>query len=65
MDLGFLSTGKEAPFELLPDYTIPFLGDAGLSTILAGIVGAVIVFGVLFLVGRNLRKPTETETQDD
>lgn len=63
-DIGFLDLGLDAPFEILPDYTIPFLGDAGLSTILAGILGAVIVFGVLFLVGRNLRKPEEAENQD-
>lgn len=55
-DIGFLDRGLDAPFQILPDYTIPFLGGTGLSTILAGVVGAVVVFGVLFLIGRNLRK---------
>lgn len=59
-DLGFLDRGLDAPFQILPDYSIPFLGETGLSTILAGVVGAVIVFGVLFLIGRNLRKSKHT-----
>ena len=59
-DLGFLETGQSAPFEILPDYTIPFLGETGMSTIIAGIVGAVLVMGMLILLGRNLRKSKET-----
>ena len=55
-NLGFLGIGQDAPYQILPDYTIPFLGDTGLSTILAGVVGAAILMGLLILVGRNLRK---------
>ena len=54
--LGFLGIGQEAPYQILPDYTIPFLGDTALSTILAGVVGAAILMGLLILIGRNLRK---------
>jgi cobalt/nickel transport system permease protein len=54
-DIGFLGSGTSAPYEILPDYTIPFLGETGLSTILAGIVGAVVVMVLLILVGRGLR----------
>ncbi len=53
-DIGFLNAGQESPFKILPDYTIPILGETGLSTIIAGVVGAVIVFGILILIGRNL-----------
>ena len=56
-DIGFLERGMDAPYEILPDYTIPFLGETGLSTILAGVVGALILMGILILVGRSLRKP--------
>jgi len=55
-DIGFLDRGLDTTFQILPDYTIPFLGETGLSTVLAGVVGAVVVFGILFLIGRNLRK---------
>jgi len=56
-DIGFLDQGMDAPYEILPDYTIPFLGETGLSTILAGVVGALILMGILILIGRSLRKP--------
>jgi len=51
-DLGFLNTGLDAPYQVLPDYTLPFLGETGLSTILSGIIGMIIVAGVVVLVVR-------------
>lgn len=54
---GFLETAQDAPYQLLPDYTIPFLGETNLSTILAGIIGALLVAGLVFLLVRYLRKP--------
>ncbi|MFN2143867.1 MAG: energy-coupling factor ABC transporter permease [Anaerolineales bacterium] len=59
-DIGFLGAGLDAPYQILPDYTIPFLGETGLSTIVAGVVGALVVFGLLILIGRNLRKKEKT-----
>lgn len=58
-DLNFLNVGLDAPYEILPDYTIPFLGETGFSTILAGVVGAAIVAGLAILVGRALRSRQE------
>lgn len=58
-DLGFLESGQNAPYEIFPDYTIPILGETGISTIIAGLVGAVFVFSLLFILGRNLRKNKE------
>jgi cobalt/nickel transport system permease protein len=55
-DVGFLGLGQNAPFNILPDYTIPFLGETALSTIVAGLVGAVIVAAIAFGVGRTLRR---------
>jgi cobalt/nickel transport system permease protein len=46
INLGFIDRGIEAPYQILPDYTLPILGETGLSTILAGALGAAIV-GVL------------------
>ncbi len=56
VDLGFLESGQNSPFEILPDYTIPILGETALSTIFAGVVGALLLLGLLILIGRNLRK---------
>ncbi len=53
---GFLETALDAPYELLPDYTIPGLGETGLSTIVAGIVGVLVVTAVILLVGRLLNR---------
>lgn len=59
-DIGFIERGKSAPFEILPDYTIPFLGDSPLSTLLAGLVGVVVVAIVVYvgvrLFGRKQRQ---------
>lgn len=53
---GFLRQAREAPFELLPDYTIPALGDGGVSTILAGLLGAVLVAALTVVAVRLLRR---------
>jgi cobalt/nickel transport system permease protein len=55
-NLGFLDLGREAPYNLLPDYTVPFLGETALSTILAGAVGALGVAALVVLVMRMLRR---------
>lgn len=54
-DLGFIGTGLDAPYEIIPDYTIPFLGETALSTILAGAVGVVVVAVIMVLVGRGMK----------
>lgn len=55
-DIGFIGAGQDAPYQILPDYTVPFIGDANLSTIVSGMIGALIVFGLLYLVVRTLRR---------
>ena len=56
-DVGFISLAQDNPFNILPDYTIPFLGETGLSTIVAGLVGIIIVGLIVFFVGKAVRKP--------
>ncbi len=55
-DLGFINAGQPAPYEIIPDYTVPFLGETPLSTILAGALGVFVILGIAFLLGRSLRK---------
>ena len=56
IDLGFIESSAEAPYRILPDYTIPILGETPASTILAGAVGLVAVIGLTALLVRLLRK---------
>jgi cobalt/nickel transport system permease protein len=41
---------------VLPDYTVPFLGETAVSTILAGIIGVIIVASFTIFITRNLNK---------
>ena len=54
-DLGFLDQARDAVYSIIPDYSVPGV-DGNLSTILAGLIGIVIVFGVMILVGRLLAR---------
>jgi cobalt/nickel transport system permease protein len=60
-DLGFITTAQSAPYQILPDYTVPLLGETPLSTILTGIVGVIIVLGLVFVAGRSLQKKSEPD----
>jgi hypothetical protein len=55
IEQGFEEAGRQPGFEILPDYTIPGL-DGTQSTIVAGIVGIAIVFGLVLLLGRLLAR---------
>lgn len=55
-DLGFIGLEADAPYEILSGYTIPFLGDTAVSTITAGLVGALIVAAIAGGVGYLLRR---------
>jgi len=55
-DVGFLDIGQSAPYQILPDYTIPFLGETALSTIGAGAVGALVLLGLMIVLGKSLRR---------
>jgi cobalt/nickel transport system permease protein len=58
-DLGFINAGQSAPYQIIPDYTVPFLGETPLSTILAGAVGAIVVLVLAIIAGRSLQKKSE------
>jgi len=55
INMGFIQTGQPAPYQIIPDYTIPFLGATPLSTIVAGAVGVIIVSAIVFMAGRSLQ----------
>jgi len=50
---GFLNTSQSPLFNIIPDYLIPGISNQNLATILAGILGVVIVFLAVFLFARG------------
>jgi cobalt/nickel transport system permease protein len=63
-DMGFLAQGQSALYNILPDYTIPFLGESAVSTIVAGLIGALIVAAVAYGVGRWVSRSTARPATD-
>ncbi len=55
-DAGFAAAGQDAAFELLPDYSVPFLGDGPASLVVAGLLGVVLLFGATWVLGRALSR---------
>ncbi len=54
---GFLGMAQDPLYNILPDYTIPFIGDATLSGIVAVVVGTLLVFLIALGIGRTARQP--------
>jgi cobalt/nickel transport system permease protein len=55
IDLGFIGIAADAPYQIIPDYTVPFLGETFISTIVAGVIGVIVVAAVMILIGRGLK----------
>ncbi len=55
MNIGFIDAGQSALYSIIPDYTLPFLGETPISTILAGVIGVIVVGAVIVLVGRGMK----------
>jgi len=48
---GFLETTRQPLYHLIPDYLFPGISNEAIATILAGVIGTLIVFGVVLAVG--------------
>jgi cobalt/nickel transport system permease protein len=56
LQLGFLNSAQASKYKLLPNYSLSFLGQTSLSTILAGLLGLLIVTGMVIILARSLRR---------
>jgi hypothetical protein len=45
-DQGYLPEARSAPYELVADYLFPGIENEALATVVAGIAGTVILFGL-------------------
>ncbi len=58
---GFLQAAQSPAYRVIPDYLLPGISSQGLATILAGVIGVVIVFAVALVAlnVRRLRRPID------
>ena len=55
-DQGFVDRARDPSFEIIPDYAMPGVQSEAMATILAGIVGTLVMFGAVVGLGRLLRR---------
>jgi cobalt/nickel transport system permease protein len=59
---GFLKAAQDAPYRIIPDYVFPGISNEKLATIAAGMLGLLIVFVVMWLVGEARRRRESTRS---
>jgi len=57
---GFLEAAQGPAYSIIPDYVFPGISNEAIATIVAGIVGVLVVLGIALLVART-RSRTETK----
>jgi cobalt/nickel transport system permease protein len=62
---GFLSNEQNPIYELIPHYLFPGIQNKSLSTILASLLGALIVFIVAVLVAYSRRRRTAQQSEEE
>ena len=60
---GFLHTAQAPSYNLIPDYLFPGISNAALATVVAGLLGGLIVLGVAFLVAYTRRHHDESTSE--
>ena len=50
-DEAFIDKGKDAPYEVIADYAFPWVENEDVATILAGVVGVLVVATFVFGLG--------------
>lgn len=58
-DLGFVALAREAPYTIIPDYVLPGIPNEAIATIVAGVLGTLIVAAVALGLARLGRASTE------
>jgi cobalt/nickel transport system permease protein len=62
---GFMSSEQNPIYELIPHYLFPGIQNKSLSTILASLLGALIVFIVAVLVAYSRRRRTAQQSEEE
>jgi hypothetical protein len=48
---GFIGLAQSAPFQVIADYVFPGIENEAMATILAGLLGTIVIFGVVYGIG--------------
>jgi len=54
-DNGFMEIAREASFEAIPGYMVPGIKSEAVATILAGLIGTLLVFAIGYSLARLLK----------
>lgn len=54
-DEAFIDKGKDAPYEVIADYAFPWVENEDAATILAGVVGVLVVAGFVVALGLGFK----------
>jgi len=47
-DKGFIALAQDSPFQIIADYVFPGIENEAVATIIAGLIGTLILFGVVY-----------------
>jgi ABC-type Fe3+ transport system permease subunit len=61
-DEGFLDQAEDAPYQVIPDYAFPGIENEAAATIIAGLVGTILLFAVGYALAWLLRRRSERLT---
>jgi len=51
-DRGFLGLAQNSPFQVIADYVFPGVHNEVLATVLAGVLGTAVLFGLVYGLGK-------------
>jgi hypothetical protein len=60
-DQGFLERAEDAPYQVIPDYLFPGIENEAVATILGGLVGTLVVFGLVYGLAWLVRRRRRSE----
>lgn len=58
-DHEFIGKASEPSFSVIPDYTFPGISNEALATIVAGVIGTLLVFGLAFGLAKLIKTRNE------
>jgi cobalt/nickel transport system permease protein len=63
-EMGFIDAAQGPSYTIIPDYVLPGISNEATATILAGLVGALIVAGAALLMSFSRRRRTSSASGD-